>query len=346
MSSDVQTTDSGITITSGLFDTDDGITLQVAGDAHPRVRITPQGGLLRGNGTATPTAPTTEDLTFTAPLVNTAGTVAIDTSDATLGDVLTAPSTPGDPPVFAAPATNEFVVAGILASDLDVSGGAFTTINLLAADGSTIVPDVPRAGAIGLSAILLTGANVGLWTITASGPCTRLSPQPLAGDSVNVTTANAVLLGTVGSGVPGTTVTAYSLPISRLSTSNPTALGVAASGTSSDGARIDHVHPVPSSGTLVTALSGVVGASGKTTVTGGTLGVGATDITVTLSRTLPDTAYVAIPFIQVGASGYADLLTLSCRVKTQNTTTVVVTVNNTAVGAVAASTELRVIAAY
>lgn len=43
-----------LTITSGEFDTDDGITMQVAGEPHPRVRITPQGTVSAGDGTAPP----------------------------------------------------------------------------------------------------------------------------------------------------------------------------------------------------------------------------------------------------------------------------------------------------
>lgn len=56
--SDVQITESDITITSGLYDTDDGIKLQVVGDAEPRVHITPQGEIKSGDGTAAPTSGT------------------------------------------------------------------------------------------------------------------------------------------------------------------------------------------------------------------------------------------------------------------------------------------------
>jgi len=43
-----------LTITSGEFDTDDGITMRVAGEAHPRVRISPQGTIETGDGDAAP----------------------------------------------------------------------------------------------------------------------------------------------------------------------------------------------------------------------------------------------------------------------------------------------------
>jgi len=43
-----------LTITSGEFDTDDGITMHISGEAHPRVRIAPQGTVSTGDGTSAP----------------------------------------------------------------------------------------------------------------------------------------------------------------------------------------------------------------------------------------------------------------------------------------------------
>lgn len=51
---DVSIDDGTITVQSGLFDTEDGIKLKVAGDSYPRIHLTPQGEVLQGDGTATP----------------------------------------------------------------------------------------------------------------------------------------------------------------------------------------------------------------------------------------------------------------------------------------------------
>lgn len=40
--------------TSGEFDTDDGIAMQVDGESFPRVKITPQGAIVTGDGDAAP----------------------------------------------------------------------------------------------------------------------------------------------------------------------------------------------------------------------------------------------------------------------------------------------------
>ena len=53
-SADVSFAAGTITVTSGLYDTDDGIKLQVAGDVYPRLHFTPQGNALVGDGTLTP----------------------------------------------------------------------------------------------------------------------------------------------------------------------------------------------------------------------------------------------------------------------------------------------------
>ena len=57
--SDVNLSDNTILIESGLYDTTNGVKLQVVGDAYPRVHITPQGTVKTGNGTAAPVATTT-----------------------------------------------------------------------------------------------------------------------------------------------------------------------------------------------------------------------------------------------------------------------------------------------
>lgn len=51
---DVSIQDGTITVSSGLHDTDDGIKLEVAGDAYPRIHFTPQGDIKTGDGTAAP----------------------------------------------------------------------------------------------------------------------------------------------------------------------------------------------------------------------------------------------------------------------------------------------------
>ena len=53
-SSDVSFSAGTVEVTSGLYDTDDGVKLRVAGDAFPRVHLTPQGVVKTGNGTEAP----------------------------------------------------------------------------------------------------------------------------------------------------------------------------------------------------------------------------------------------------------------------------------------------------
>lgn len=90
-----------------------------------------------------------------------------------------------------------------------------------------------------------------------------------------------------------------------------------------------------------------MGAVGSQSVAGGTIG-GASDfdVTIGLSRTLANNTYTTIPFIQTISGGILDLVTLGCRVKTQSTTQVVVTVHNSAVGALADAITVVIIAAY
>lgn len=54
--SDITFDGGSLVVTSGLYDTEDGIKLKVAGDVEPRVHITPQGSVKTGNGTTAPTA--------------------------------------------------------------------------------------------------------------------------------------------------------------------------------------------------------------------------------------------------------------------------------------------------
>lgn len=53
--SDVTISDGTVEVTSGLYDTDDGLKLQVAGDANPRIHLTPQGLVKTGSGVNAPT---------------------------------------------------------------------------------------------------------------------------------------------------------------------------------------------------------------------------------------------------------------------------------------------------
>lgn len=74
----------------------------------------------------------------------------------------------------------------IVASNTPMSTGSFTDIELLVdpttPNGSGL--SVARSGRVGMHALVLTGADRGLWTITASGPCTLVDPQPLKGQII------------------------------------------------------------------------------------------------------------------------------------------------------------------
>lgn len=52
--SDITFDGGSLVVTSGLHDTEDGISLRVAGDAYARTRITPQGAIRQGVGDAEP----------------------------------------------------------------------------------------------------------------------------------------------------------------------------------------------------------------------------------------------------------------------------------------------------
>lgn len=76
--SDITISPGNLDITSGLYDTEDGITLKVAADLYPRIHLTPQGLVLTGDGTVPPeeAAPPASDAARTVPpdSVYTSGT--------------------------------------------------------------------------------------------------------------------------------------------------------------------------------------------------------------------------------------------------------------------------------
>ena len=111
-------------------------------------------------------------------LVLNSGYVGYDTDTGTLkvGDGSTAWSElPGISGSGSGDGAQEvFYAGGIVSNDLDASGGNFTTIDIYGTDGTTLlVEDFPRANSVGQRGLIRSGANAGLWTITASGPCTK-----------------------------------------------------------------------------------------------------------------------------------------------------------------------------
>jgi hypothetical protein len=93
---------------------------------------------------------------------------------------------------------------GIFVEASDMTGGSFANLGLLSPNGS--VAQVPRSYLVGLVAAVTTGPNVGLWTVTASGPCTAgatLAPGTL----MVVESTGLVGIAAFGQGSP--TVTAY-----------------------------------------------------------------------------------------------------------------------------------------
>lgn len=266
------------------------------------------------------------------------------------------------------PYITPFRVSGLIAPATAVSTGNFTTFDLVGVDGS-VAATLNRADYIGSRFLIVSGANVGIWTITAHTaspltPCTPSTPQPRESDIVSA--SGGFLL--VGSGSDGD-ITAPAAEFSSLTEASAVRFTPATPGdwpdpdpvdvagglndladiTATQTANIATNTSAISANTTAIALRALLTqtASGTTTVTGGTIGGASTsDVVVSLSRTLPDANYIAIPFIQVGSSGYADLITLSCRVKTQSTTSVTVTVNNAAVGVLAVAIAIRVVASY
>ena len=92
---DVSVTDSAVEIASGLYDTDDGFKVKVAGDEFWRVHITPQGGILVGDGTSEP-----YDLLVVFDELTNALSSVLNTAGKDAGDVLTV-ITPGSPAEYA-----------------------------------------------------------------------------------------------------------------------------------------------------------------------------------------------------------------------------------------------------
>lgn len=98
---------------------------------------------------------------------------------------------------------------------------------------------------------------------------------------------------------------------------------------------------------LATKAAATISASGTAAISGNTIGGAADyDVVVSLTRTMPDANYNAVAVIQVGGSGFADLLLLGCRVKSKSTTAVTVTVHNSAVGGLVAAINVTVMAGY
>lgn len=74
-----------------------------------------------------------------------------------------------------------------LAGGIDVSGGDFTEVNPLGAEGNPIFPGpAPRALAVGFNVLVTSGDDAGLWLVTLAGPCVRLEDQPQPGGLVLV----------------------------------------------------------------------------------------------------------------------------------------------------------------
>lgn len=89
---------------------------------------------------------------------------------------------------------------------------AFTTVDVLDAyTGAVIAADFARASMVGWTVAITQGANLGIYTVTASGACPPTSPQPEYGELISVVAANgdndpAVL---VAWGADGATATDY-----------------------------------------------------------------------------------------------------------------------------------------
>jgi hypothetical protein len=148
----------------------------------------------------------------------------------------------------------------------------FTATDILDAyDGSVFSADAPRTDMVGLVVAVTEGANLGLYTVTASGPCTPTVLQPEYGELVGVVAANdandpATLLAGGSLGGPPTeyrTVLGEGGGGADLSDAIPQALGTAGSGDGTSAARDDHVHAMPSAsdvgadpaGTAASAIS-------------------------------------------------------------------------------------------
>jgi hypothetical protein len=82
---------------------------------------------------------------------------------------------------------------------------AFTTTDVLdPITWATVTPDFDRGDLVGQTVAISSGANIGLYLVTASGPCTPLSPQPEVGEQIavlaggdNASPAVVIAVGTV-----------------------------------------------------------------------------------------------------------------------------------------------------
>ncbi|RTL08431.1 MAG: hypothetical protein EKK62_07685 [Acidimicrobiia bacterium] len=81
--------------------------------------------------------------------------------------------------------TGATLVAAALVADADLSGGSFTTLDVVdPVTGTATTADVPRAGFVGAIVAVLSGTDGGkLWTVTSSGACTLVAACA-AGDLV------------------------------------------------------------------------------------------------------------------------------------------------------------------
>lgn len=72
--------------------------------------------------------------------------------------------------------------AAMLDPDTDVTGGAFTTVDIWDTAGNVFVAGIARSSiAPGTRVVLPSGANAGIWLATATGPYTLADPQPTVG---------------------------------------------------------------------------------------------------------------------------------------------------------------------
>lgn len=118
-------------------------------------------------------------------------------------EVTTPTFSAGIPPAGTGAAVHYAVAVIDPATDLT----AFTTTDVLdPITWATVVPDFARGDLVGQTVAISSGANIGLYLVTASGPCTPLSPQPEVGEQIavgvggdNASPAVVIAAGTVGS---------------------------------------------------------------------------------------------------------------------------------------------------
>lgn len=68
----------------------------------------------------------------------------------------------------------------------------FTTTDIIdPITWATVVSDFARGDLVGQTVAISSGANIGLYLVTASGPCTPLSPQPEVGEQIAVLVGGA-----------------------------------------------------------------------------------------------------------------------------------------------------------